>query len=589
MTTTKRKKPEELRSHRWYGAQDMRSFGHRSRTAQMGYNRNDYAGKPVIAIINTWSDINPCHSHFRQRAEEVKRGIWQAGGFPVEMPAISLSEPFQKPTTMLYRNLLAMETEELLRSYPADACVLMGGCDKTTPALLMGAISMNLPTIFLPAGPMLRGDYRGQFLGSGSDVWKYWAELRAGNITESDWAEIENGIARSPGHCMTMGTASTMTSTVEALGLSLSGYASIPAPDSRHAQMATQTGRRIVEMAWEDLKPSDILTPASFDNAVMTTLALSGSTNAAVHLIALSKRAGFNLTLERFDELARKIPVLANVRPSGKYLMEDFFYAGGLRALLKQLGSLLSLKEKTVDGKTIGELIANATVFNDDVIRSIDNAMVKSDGLAILKGNLAPDGAVIKPPAAESHLLKHTGKAVVFKNYDDLSARIDLPSLDIDANSVIVLQNAGPQGAPGMPEWGQLPIPKKLLEQGVRDMVRISDARMSGTSYGACVLHVTPESYIGGPLAFVKDGDLIELDVPARKLNVLISDEEMAKRKAAWVAPAPKFERGFGKLYLQHIQQADKGCDFDFLETQVSSTPSNTQADGSRGGEPEIH
>jgi dihydroxy-acid dehydratase len=589
MTSTKRKKPEELRSHRWYGVKDMRSFGHRSRTAQMGYSRSDYAGKPVIAIINTWSDINPCHSHFRQRAEEVKRGIWQAGGFPVEMPAISLSEPFQKPTTMLYRNLLAMETEELLRSYPADACVLMGGCDKTTPALLMGAISMNLPTIFLPAGPMLRGDYRGQFLGSGSDVWKYWAELRAGNITESDWAEIENGIARSPGHCMTMGTASTMTSTVEALGLSLSGYASIPAPDSRHAQMATQTGRRIVEMAWEDLKPSDILTPASFDNAVMTTLALSGSTNAAVHLIALSKRAGFNLTLERFDELARKIPVLANIRPSGKYLMEDFFYAGGLRALLKQLGSLLSLQEKTVDGKTIGELIANATVFNDDVIRSIDNAMVKSDGLAILKGNLAPDGAVIKPPAAESHLLKHTGKAVVFKNYDDLSARIDLPTLDIDANSVIVLQNAGPQGAPGMPEWGQLPIPKKLLEQGVRDMVRISDARMSGTSYGACVLHVTPESYIGGPLAFVKDGDLIELDVPARKLNVLISDEEMAKRKAAWVAPAPKFERGFGKLYLQHIQQADQGCDFDFLETQTSPTHSDTQKDGTRGGEPEIH
>lgn len=589
MTSTKRKKPEELRSHRWYGVKDMRSFGHRSRTAQMGYSRSDYAGKPVIAIINTWSDINPCHSHFRQRAEEVKRGIWQAGGFPVEMPAISLSEPFQKPTTMLYRNLLAMETEELLRSYPADACVLMGGCDKTTPALLMGAISMNLPTIFLPAGPMLRGDYRGQFLGSGSDVWKYWAELRAGNITEDDWAEIENGIARSPGHCMTMGTASTMTSTVEALGLSLSGYASIPAPDSRHAQMATQTGRRIVEMAWDDLKPSDILTAASFDNAVMTTLALSGSTNAAVHLIALSKRAGFDLTLERFDELARKIPVLANIRPSGKYLMEDFFYAGGLRALLMQLSSFLNLNEKTVDGKTIGELIAHAEVFNDDVIRSVENAMVKSDGLAILKGNLAPDGAVIKPPAAESHLLKHTGKAVVFKNYEDLSARIDLPNLEIDANSVIVLQNAGPQGAPGMPEWGQLPIPKKLLEQGVRDMVRISDARMSGTSYGACVLHVTPESYIGGPLAFVQDGDLIELDVPARKLNVLISDAEMSKRKAAWVAPPPKFERGFGKLYLQHIQQADKGCDFDFLETQVSSTPSGSSKGSGKTGEPEIH
>jgi len=589
LSKSNRKKPEELRSHRWYGVKDMRSFAHRSRTAQMGYTRSDYAGKPVIAIINTWSDINPCHSHFRQRAEEVKRGIWQAGGFPVEMPAMSLSEPFQKPTTMLYRNLLAMETEELLRSYPADACVLMGGCDKTTPALLMGAISMNIPTIFLPAGPMLRGDYRGQFLGSGSDVWKYWDELRAGNITEADWGEIEDGIARSAGHCMTMGTASTMTSTVEALGLCLSGYASIPAPDSRHAQMATLTGRRIVEMAWEDLKPSDILTASSFDNAVMTTLALSGSTNAAVHLIALAKRAGFALSLERFDELARKIPVLANIRPSGKYLMEDFFYAGGLRALLKQLSSFLSLSEQTVDGKTLGELIADAKVFNDDVIRSVDKALVKSDGLAILKGNLAPDGAVIKPPAAEAHLLKHTGKAVVFKSYDDLSARIDSADLEIDANSVIVLQNAGPQGAPGMPEWGQLPIPKKLLEQGVRDMVRISDARMSGTSYGACVLHVTPEAYIGGPLAFVQDGDLIELDVPARKLNVLISDAEMAKRKAAWVAPAPKFERGFGKIYLQHIQQANNGCDFDFLETLVDTTKASKLQKSSKGSEPEIH
>ena len=589
LSKSNRKKPEELRSHRWYGVKDMRSFAHRSRTAQMGYTRSDYAGKPVIAIINTWSDINPCHSHFRQRAEEVKRGIWQAGGFPVEMPAMSLSEPFQKPTTMLYRNLLAMETEELLRSYPADACVLMGGCDKTTPALLMGAISMNIPTIFLPAGPMLRGDYRGQFLGSGSDVWKYWDELRAGNITEADWGEIEDGIARSAGHCMTMGTASTMTSTVEALGLCLSGYASIPAPDSRHAQMATLTGRRIVEMAWEDLKPSDILTASSFDNAVMTTLALSGSTNAAVHLIALAKRAGFALSLERFDELARKIPVLANIRPSGKYLMEDFFYAGGLRALLKQLSSFLSLSEQTVDGKTLGELIADAKVFNDDVIRSVDKALVKSDGLAILKGNLAPDGAVIKPPAAEAHLLKHTGKAVVFKSYDDLSARIDSADLEIDANSVIVLQNAGPQGAPGMPEWGQLPIPKKLLEQGVRDMVRISDARMSGTSYGACVLHVTPEAYIGGPLAFVQDGDLIELDVPARKLNVLISDAEMAKRKAAWVAPAPKFERGFGKIYLQHIQQANNGCDFDFLETLVDTTKAPKLQKNSKGSEPEIH
>ena len=499
-----RKTPEELRSHRWYGVKDLRSFGHRSRTAQMGYHRSDYAGKPVIAIINTWSDINPCHTHFKQRVEEVKRGIWQAGGFPVEMPAISLSEPFQKPTTMLYRNLLAMETEELLRSYPADGCVLMGGCDKTTPALIMGAVSMNLPAIFMPAGPMLRGDYKGGFLGSGSDTWKYWAELRAGNITENDWREVEDGIARSPGHCMTMGTASTMTSATEALGLCLPGSASIPAPDARHAQMATLTGKRIVDMVWEDLKPSDMLTAASFDNAVTTVLALSGSTNAIVHLIAMARRSGFDLDLDRFDALARRTPVLANLRPSGKYLMEDFYYAGGLPALLAQLGALLDGAQLTVTGRTLAENIAGARVYNDDVIRSRDRALVAGDGLAVLRGNLAPDGAVIKPPAAEAHLLVHTGPAVVFDDYNEMSARIDDPALDIDADSVIVLRNAGPQGAPGMPEWGQLPIPKKLLEQGVRDMVRISDARMSGTSYGACVLHVAPESYVGGPLALVQ-------------------------------------------------------------------------------------
>ncbi|WP_233472283.1 L-arabinonate dehydratase [Cupriavidus respiraculi] len=574
-----RKTPEQLRSHRWYGVNDLRSFGHRSRTAQMGYHRADYAGKPVIAIINTWSDINPCHSHFRQRVEEVKRGIWQAGGFPVEMPAMSLSEPFQKPTTMLYRNLLAMETEELLRSYPADGCVLMGGCDKTTPALLMGAMSMDLPTIFVPAGPMLRGNWNGVTLGSGSDTWKYWAELRAGNITEHDWQGIEDGIARSPGHCMTMGTASTMTAVVEAMGMCLSGASSIPAPDSRHAQMASLSGRRIVEMVWEDWKPSEIMTPAAFDNGVRTALALSGSTNAIVHLIAMARRAGYALTLDRYDELARGTPVLANVRPSGKYLMEDFYYAGGLRGLLAQLRDLIDTTTLTVDGRTLGECIEGARVFNDDVIRSRDNPLVAHDGLAVLRGNLAPDGAVIKPPAAEPHLLRHIGRAVVFRDYNDMAARIDDPDLDIDANSVIVLQNAGPQGAPGMPEWGQLPIPQKLLRQGVRDMVRISDARMSGTSYGACVLHVAPESYVGGPLAFVCDGDLIELDVPARKLNLLIDDEEFARRRAAWSAPVPKFERGYGKLYLRHISQADKGCDFDFLE------PVEVRA----GGDPEIH
>ena len=575
----KRKTPEELRSHRWYGVKDLRSFGHRSRTAQMGYSRSDYLGKPVIAIINTWSEINPCHTHFRQRAEEVKRGVWQAGGFPVEMPALSLSEPFQKPTTMLYRNLLAMEAEELLRSYPADGCVLMGGCDKTTPALVMGALSMNLPAIFLPAGPMLRGDFQGKFLGSGSDTWKYWAELRAGNITEDEWQGVEDGIARSPGHCMTMGTASTMTSAIEALGLTLPGAASIPAPDSRHAQMASAIGKRIVDLVWEDVKPLDIATAAAFDNAVTAVLALGGSTNALVHLVALARRAGVPLTIDRFDELARKVPVLANVRPAGKYLMEDFFYAGGLPALLNALGDLVDGRCMTVSGRTLAENIAGAKVWNDDVIRSRSSPLVPSDGLAVLRGNLAPDGAVIKPPAMEARLRKHTGRAVVFRSYDDMAARIDDPALDVDAESVIVLQNAGPRGAPGMPEWGQLPIPQKLLKQGVRDMVRISDARMSGTSYGACVLHVTPESFVGGPLALVRDGDRIELDIPARKLNLLVDDAELARRRAAWKAPEPHFTRGFGTLYLKHVTQADQGCDFDFLATGASdATP-----------EPEIH
>jgi len=575
-----RKRPEELRSHRWYGVKDLRSFGHRSRTAQMGYHRSDYAGKPVIAIINTWSDINPCHSHFKQRVEEVKRGVWQAGGFPVEMPAISLSEPFQKPTTMLYRNLLAMETEELLRSYPADGCVLMGGCDKTTPALVMGALSMNLPTIFVPAGPMLRGDYKGTHLGSGSDTWKYWAELRAGNISEQDWQDVEDGIARSPGHCMTMGTASTMTSAVEALGLTLPGAASIPAPDSRHAQMASLSGKHAVELVWQDLKPLDFLTAASFDNAVTTVLALGGSTNAIVHLVAMAKRAGIVLKLDRFDQLARRTPVLANLRPGGKFLMEDFYYAGGLRALLTRLEDLLDLSQHTCVGTTLGQNIAGAVVHNDEVILPRDKPLLARDGLAILRGNLAPDGAVIKPAAMEAHLRQHTGRALVFKDYNDMAARIDDPDLDVDKDSVLVLQSAGPQGAPGMPEWGQLPIPQKLLRQGVRDMLRVSDARMSGTSYGACVLHVTPESHVGGPLALVRDGDLIQIDVEARRIDLLLSEAVLAERRAAWQAPPPRFNRGYGTLYLKHIQQADQGCDFDFLEPVARQGSS---------GEPEIH
>jgi len=572
------KKPEELRSHRWYGAQDLRAFGHRSRALQIGYAREDFAGKPVIGIVNTWSDINQCHAHFRQRAEEVKRGIWQAGGFPVEIPALTLSEPFQKPSTMMYRNLLAMETEELMRSYPVDGAVLMGGCDKTTPALIMGAISMNLPAIYMPAGPMLRGNWHGEPLGSGTDTWKYWAELRAGKISDDEWREVEEGIARSFGHCMTMGTASTMTSAAEALGFTLPGAASIPAADSNHPRMASYTGRRIVDMVWEDLKPSDFLTAKSFDNAIVTVHALSGSTNALIHLIAMAGRAGIKLELDRFDELSRKTPVLANIRPSGsKYLMEDFYYAGGLRALLAEIRDLLSLDCLTVNGKTLGENLEGVKVYNDDVIRPRANPLAKSGGLAVLRGNLAPDGAVIKPTAAEPRLLKHTGRAVVFRDYNDMAARIDNDALDIDGNSVIVLQNAGPLGAPGMPEWGQLPIPKKLLAQGVRDMVRISDARMSGTSYGACVLHVAPESYVGGPLALVRDGDLIELDVDARRLELKVSEAELAKRRSAWNAPAPHYARGYGALYSQHITQANEGCDFDFLHA------------GAPTPDPEIH
>ena len=574
---TLRRKPEDLRSHRWFGASDMRGFGHHSRAAQMSYSRADYENKPIIAIINTWSDINQCHAHFKQRAEEVRRGILQAGGFPLEMPAIALAEVYQKPTTMMYRNLLAMETEELLRSYPVDGAVLMGGCDKTTPAMLMGAISMNLPAIFMPAGPMLRGDWRGQFLGSGSDVWKYWAEKRAGNLTDEQWHAIEEGIARSPGHCMTMGTASTMTSAAEALGFTLPGAASILAADSRHGRMAAETGRRIVDMVWEDLKPRDFVTAAAVDNAVTAVLAIGGSTNSVVHMVAVARRAGVPLTIDRFDAIARRTPLVANIRPAGKYLMEDFYYAGGLRALLASISDLLDLDAKSVNGKTLRENIAGAEIFNADVILPRDKALVTQDSLAVLRGNLAPDGAVIKPAAAEPHLWRHSGPAVVFADYNDLAVRIDDPALPVTKDSVLVLQNAGPQGAPGMPEWGQLPIPKKLLAQGVRDMVRISDARMSGTAYGACVLHVAPESFVGGPLALVRDGDLIELDVSARKLELKVDDAELGRRRAAWQRPPARFTRGFGALYQHHITQADQGCDFDFLEG-TAPTP-----------EPEIH
>jgi dihydroxy-acid dehydratase len=544
----------------------MRSWSHRSRAKQSGFSSEDMTGKPIIAILNTWSDANPCHAHFRLRAEEVKRGVWQAGGFPMEIPLMTLGETFMKPTTMLYRNLLAMEAEEALRAYPADGAILLGGCDKTVPALIMGATSANLPAILVPAGPMLRGNWRGQVLGSGSDVWKYWAERRAGTLDECTWREMEEGIARSFGTCMTMGTASTMAAAAEALGMTLPGASSIPAPDSGHSRMAVAAGRRIVDMVWEDLRPRDILTTEAFENAVTAAMALGGSTNAIIHLIAMAGRAGATLDLDRFDALSRRTPFIGNIRPSGQFLMEDFYYAGGLRGALERMRHLLHTACTTVNGQTIGDNVQGAEVCNDDVIAPIDRPIGPEGGVAVLRGNLAPDGAVIKHTATERRLLQHAGPAVVFRNYNDLEARIDDPALDVTADSVLVLQDAGPLGAPGMPEWGMLPIPKKLLAQGVRDMVRISDARMSGTSYGACVLHVAPESFVGGPLALVRDGDIIELDVAGRRLTLKVPDDELARRRAEWKPREVAYPRGFGHLYARHVTQANRGCDFDFLE-----------------------
>lgn len=567
-------KPEDLRSHRWFGPDDMRSFGHRSRMKQMGYAQEEFEGKPVIAIVNTWSGFAHCHAHFRDRVEDVKRGVLQAGGFPVEVPVMALPENFVKPSTMMYRNFLAMEAEENIRSQPVDGAVLMGGCDKTTPALLMGAISAGLPAIYMPAGPMLRGNWRGQVLGSGSDLWKYWDERRAGNVSDAQWDEMEGGINRSDGVCMTMGTAATMTAMAEVLGMALPGASSIPAPDANHPRMAAACGRRIVEMVWEDLVPTDILTAGAFDNAITTSAAIAGSTNAIIHLIAVARRAGIELKLERFDELSAKVPVIANVRPSGKYLMEDFYYAGGLPALMTRIAGHLDLTQKNVLGKTLKETLDAAKVWNDDVIRVVDQPVSSANGLAVLRGNLAPGGCVMKPSAAEPRLLKHRGPALVFDDYNHMAAQVNRDDLDVTPDHVLVLRNSGPQGGPGMPEWGMLPIPTKLVKQGVRDMVRISDARMSGTSYGACVLHVAPESFVGGPLALVKTGDMIEVDIPARRIHLDISDEELAKRKAAWKKPAPRFTRGYGAMFSQHIGQADIGCDLDFLQgTDATAEP----------------
>jgi dihydroxy-acid dehydratase len=564
------KTPETLRSYRWFGPDTMRGFSHRSRMLQLGYRKEDFTGRPVIAIVNTWSEINPCHAHLRERAEAVKKGVWHAGGFPVEIPAFSITETYMKPSPMLYRNLLAMDTEESLRSLPIDGAVLMGGCDKTTPGLLMGAISMNLPSIFLPAGPMLRGNWNGKPLGSGTDLWKYWTERCAGNLSESDWTAIEGGIARSPGFCMTMGTAATMTALAEALGMTLPGASSIPAADSNHVRMAIDSGKRIVEMVWEDSKPDSVLTLAAFRNAITVDMAIGGSTNAIIHLVALARRRGLDLPLSLFDEIARHVPVLANIRPSGEFLMEDFYYAGGLRALMAQIPELLHLDSLTVNGKTVGENLDGARVANHNVIRGRENPLAASGGTAILYGSLAPDGAVIKTVAADRRFEQHAGPAVVFDNYRDLESRINRDDLEVTENSVLVLRNAGPLGGPGMPEWGMLPIPQKLLRQGIRDMVRISDARMSGTSYGTCVLHVSPESYVGGPLALVQDGDAITLDIPNRRLDVLVSQEELERRRSQWVRPIPESDRGYLALYRERVTQAHQGCDFDFLAAGTS-------------------
>ncbi|CAG2137154.1 6-deoxy-6-sulfo-D-gluconate dehydratase [Cupriavidus yeoncheonensis] len=577
---TLRKTPDTLRSARWFAPDDLRSSSHRARTMQMGYAPSEWMGKPVIAIINTWSDINPCHAHFKQRVDDVKRGILQAGGFPIELPAISLAEVMVKPTTMLYRNFLAMEAEELLRSHPVDGAVLMGGCDKTTPGLLMGAISAGLPAIYVPAGPMLRGNYKGKVLGSGSDTWKFWDERRAGNLSEVEWIGIEGGIARSHGTCMTMGTASTMTAVAESIGMTLPNASSIPAVDASHIRMCSESGRRIVDMVWEDLTPKRILSRQSFENSIAVAMAMGCSTNAIIHVIAMARRAGFDIGLEDFDVASRKVPVIANIRPSGdKYLMEDFYYAGGLPGLMSRIRDKLNLDTKTVTGRSLGENIEGAAVYDDDVIRTTENALYHEGALAVLKGNIAPDGCVMKPSACEKRFFKHTGPALVFDDYPSMKEAVDREDLDVTPDHILILRNAGPQGGPGMPEWGMLPIPTKLVKQGVRDMLRMSDSRMSGTSYGACILHVSPESYVGGPFALVRTGDLISVDIDARRIHLEVSDEELARRRAEWTPPPARFERGYGWMFSQHVRQANDGCDFDYLETDF----------GAPVGEPSIY
>ena len=563
--------PATLRSYRWYGPDSLRAFGHRSRARQSGLGESDFYGKPVVGILNTWTDLNSCHLHFKTTVESVKRGVLQGGGLPMEIPVMSCGETLTKPTSMLYRNFLAMEAEEMIRANPIDCAVLLGGCDKSTPALIMGAISAGVPAVYVPSGPMIKGNWRGQVLGSGSDVWGYWDERRAGNLTEEEWKEIEGGIARSPGHCMTMGTASTMTAMAEVMGFTVPGASSVPAMDANHQRLAAEAGRLAVNNAWGGPKPKELATRQSFENAIAVDMAIGGSTNAIVHLLAMAGRAGVNLSLNDFDEISRKTPLITDLRPAGRFLMEDFYFAGGLTAVLKTMQPILHMDHPTVNGMTLGQNVMNAQVHNNEVIRPLDDPISKDGGTTVLGGNLAPNGAVIKHSAADSALLKHSGPAIVFDNYRELSEKIDDPNLPVTKDSVLVLRNAGPVGAPGMPEWGMLPIPKKLLKEGVRDMVRVSDARMSGTSYGTCVLHVTPESAVGGPLAIVEDGDVISLDVESRTINLDLPEEEIVKRTKDLPERKSLHARGYTKLYLDHVTQADKGCDFDFLEGDEKS------------------
>jgi len=555
----------ELRSSEWFGRADKGGFIHRSWMKNQGFPNHLFDGRPVIGICNTWSELTPCNAHFRAIADAVKRGVYEAGGFPLEFPVISLGESTMRPTAMLFRNLASMDVEESIRANPIDGVILLVGCDKTTPAALMGAASCDLPTIAVSGGPMLNGRFRGEQIGSGTNVWKFSEDVRSGAMPLCDFQEAESCMSRSAGHCMTMGTASTMAGVVEAMGIGLPMNAAIPAVDSRRYALAHMAGRRIVEMVHEDLRMSRILAREAFENAVRVVGAIGGSTNAVVHLLAIAGRMGVDFKLDDWDRLGREVPCLVNLMPSGKYLMEDFYYAGGLPAVIRELGDLIRRDALTVNGKTIGENAADAPCYNRDVIRPFDDPLTKRGGLAVLRGNLCPDGAVIKPSAATPALMKHRGRAVVFETIEDLHARVDDPNLEIDESSVMVLKNCGPRGYPGMAEVGNMPLPPKLLRRGITDMVRISDARMSGTAYGTVVLHVAPEAAAGGNLALVENGDLIELDVEARRLHLNVGDEELARRRAKWRPPQSQYDRGYYKLYIDHVMQADKGADLDFL------------------------